>query len=283
MSMTSTAYHALSSQVCCFNFLMTLAEKPVSLGEVVAAALGIAPPEMLPVEKGPDGQPWFVGFEWNGERDYLNEAGRGDLRPRGANSTSADAVLRFRHQGRIEALLIEWKYTESYGPPIPPSGNPTRIARYAKLAFAPDGPIRADPGLALQHFFWEPFYQLLRQQMLAFQMQRHQEGGAERVRVLHVAPAANTRLRKVTSAPLRERRHGDDAFAVFRSFLVNPDDFVSRSTEALFGTLLAGARADDEWRSYLVDRYGFLQGAPIVAKRMHDRPVDRSRPTLEQL
>ncbi len=49
------ANHALSSQVACLNFLMPLATRPVPLSELVGRALGIAPPEMLPVEDGPGG------------------------------------------------------------------------------------------------------------------------------------------------------------------------------------------------------------------------------------
>ncbi len=132
---------------------MPLATRPELLSRVIGRTLGIAPPQMLPVEEGPDGSPWFVAFEWIGERDYLNEAPKHGARTRGANATSADAAVRFRHDGRTETLLVEWKYTESYGAPIPPSGNQTRTARYGDLAFAPVGPLRIDLGLALQDFY----------------------------------------------------------------------------------------------------------------------------------
>lgn len=251
--------HGLSSQVCCLNFLMPLARAPGLLSRLVGRALGIEPPEMLPIdEAGPE--PHFVGFEWIGRRDHLNEAAPGARRTRGANVTSADAILRFRAEGRVETLLVEWKYTEHYGQPIPPAGNPTRRARYADIAFAPEGPIRADLGLTLDDFFWEPFYQLLRQQTLALRMERAREDDAERVRVLHVAPAGNLALRKVTAPALA--RLGPDALAAFRAAMVRPNDLVSRSTEWLFAPLLA---SDDPaargWASYIRDRYSFLQDA----------------------
>lgn len=138
------ANHALSSQVSCLNFLMPLATRPRLLASVIGKALGLSSPIMLEVESGPDGQPWFVGFEWIGRADYLNEAGKSGARTRGANATSADAVVRFENEGRIESVLIEWKYTESYGAPIPPGGNQVRLSRYRDLVFAPSGPIRAD-------------------------------------------------------------------------------------------------------------------------------------------
>lgn len=259
------ANHALSSQICCLNFLMPLAERPQLLARLVSRALDIPEPQMLKVESGPSGLPWFVGFEWIGG-DYLNEAGPTGRRRRGANCTSADAVLKFRHQGAIETLLIEWKYTERYGQPLAPSGNVTRIRRYKDLAFHPNGPFRDDLGLTLSDLFYEPFYQLARQQMLAFQMQRARECGAERVRVLHVAPAANLALRSVTSPKLR--LHGDNAFAVFKSLLVQPDNFVSRSTEELFGPLVAEVGSTDDWSAYLTYRYAFLADRAV-------RSVDR--------
>lgn len=252
------ANHALSSQVCCLNFLAPLAHDPDTLSRLVGAALGLAPPQMLPVENGPSGKPWFVGFEWIGG-DYLHEASKAGSRTRGANATSADAVVKFQNDGQQETLLIEWKYTEKYGAPIAPAGNPTRVARYEKLAFAPDGPIRADVGLALTDFFHEPFYQLLRQQMLAWRMQRAGECGSQRVRVLHISPNANVALKAVTAPALR--RFADDAFDAFRSVLVRPDDFVARSSETLFGPLLAASKGRP-WADYLLDRYEFLFDLP---------------------
>jgi hypothetical protein len=260
------ANHGLSSQVCCLNFLMPLATRSDLLSRVIGDALGIEPPQMLQVENGPNGEPWFVGFEWIGERDYLNEAPTAGRRTRGANATSADAIVRFSHQGRTETLLIEWKYTESYGAPIPPSGNATRTQRYKDLAFAPKGPIRADLRLKLEDFFWEPYYQLLRQQMLAQGMQEAREDGTDRVRVLHISPASNRALHKVTAPALR--RFGDDAFEAFSAVMVRPEDFIARSTEEVFGPALASAPGDP-WAAYLTDRYSFLAHAQPTHDREH--------------
>jgi hypothetical protein len=55
------------------------------------------------------------------------------------------------------------------------------------------------------------------------------------------------------------RCHGDDVFEVFRSLLVQPADFVSCSTEAVFGSALREADEEDRpWADYLIDRYTFL-------------------------
>ena len=253
------ANHGLSSQACCLNFLAPLARHPLLLARVVERALALTKLEMLPVEQGSDGVPLYIGFEWTGRADYLSEWPVGGTATRGANATSADAVVRFRSGRSVTTALIEWKYTESYGAPIDPIGNPTRLKRYIGKAFAPAGPIRADLDLELEDFFWEPFYQLLRQQMLAWRMQEVREDGADRVVVLHISPRQNARLHKVTASALQ--RFGDDAFASFRATLVRPEDFVSVSTEDLFGPLLANDTTDLDhraWADYLRQRYTFL-------------------------
>lgn len=254
------ADHGLSSQVACLNFLMPLATRPDILARLVQAALGGSLPEMLEVEKGPDGQPWFVGFEWIGGRNYLGEWPRTGLPQRGANVTSADAFLRFRREGRTEALLIEWKYTESYGGKPEEARRTERMRRYGGHTFAPEGPFRtAEKIFGVEDLFWEPLYQLSRQQMLAWQMERDPDYPAQRVRVLHIAPAANLALRKVTSPALRSL--GGDVFALFPALLTEPDSFVSRSTESLFSPLIAAG--DDEWADYLSGRYSFLKDSAV--------------------
>lgn len=258
------ANHALSSQQCCLNFLMPLAEQPGRLSQLIGRALDIAPPDMMPVEDGPDGQPCYVGFEWNGGgHDYLNESKNGKPLQRGANSTSVDAVVRFCTDQGPEFLLIEWKYTEKYSGPIRSAKNPKLEQSYGKLVFAPDGPIDASHSLALSDFFYEPFYQLLRQQMLAHRMQLAQHGGVRRVRVLHISPAGNRALHRVTSQALQ--KFGTDAFDVFRSLLVRPNDFVNRTIEDLFLPILLEAGADDPWASYLTERYCFLSDSASLA------------------
>lgn len=255
------ASHGLSSQVCCLNFLAPLATQPELLARIVGAALGITGPRMLPVEEGPDGKPWFVGFEWTGLADYLGEWASGSA-TRGKYATSADAIVRFEAEGRTETLLIEWKYTEQYGGPIDPEGNETRIARYTGKTFAPEGPIRGDLDLKIEDFFWEPFYQLLRQQMLAWRMERARETGTERVRVLHISPGGNRDLHKVTAPSLRE--FGADAFEVFRSLLVDPDSFVSKSIEDVFGAAIRDAHdaeIAERWAGYLRERYSCILDA----------------------
>lgn len=257
------ANHGLSSQVCCVNFLLPFASKPELLRRWVQHVIGEPVAEMLPIELRED-QPWFVTFEWIGDSDYLNESRDGAPRKRGANATAADAAVRFRDgAGQIQLLLIEWKYTERYGQPLNPgadgAANETRRGRYRQIFKAPNGPIRADADVTLDDFFYEPFYQMVRQQMLAFQTERH-DTQIDRARVLHLSPSGNRPLHNVTSPALR--RFGDDAFEVFRSLLTDPQDFRSMSIEDAFAPLSGWPEAD--WYPWLQGRYASLcDKAPV--------------------
>lgn len=266
------ASHGLSSQACCLNFLMPLARRPEILGKLIGHALEIDPPKMLVVEKGAFGHPWYVGFEWIGLKNYLSEWPKKGLPTRGANATSMDAVVRFHHEGRDETLFIEWKYTERYGSGLTDhrrdggesGGNKTRADRYADKAFHPNGPIYDDAGLTLDAFFFEPFYQLLRQQMLAWHTEHDQERDTPgRVRVLHISPRANLDLHKITSRAF-DKPDVTDAFDAFKSFIVPHADgvprFINMHTEDVFGPLLA-EMAGDPWSDYITDRYTFLKSA----------------------
>jgi hypothetical protein len=222
---------------------------------------------MLSVEDGLDGQPFYVGFEWIGGDNYLGEWPADGKAKRGAHVTSPDAFVRFEYQGRVQGLLIEWKYTEKYGQPLDPSGNDERKRRYKDKIFAPNGPIKADLGLKIEEFFWEPFYQMLRQQMLAWRMERAREDGAERVSVLHISPSANVQLHKVTAPALAH--FGTDAFDVFRGLLLQPENFVSRTVEQVFWPIIEANHSDTEtatWGRYLRNRYSFLPARPKSQK-----------------
>lgn len=243
------ADHGLSSQVACVNFLMPLSTRPELLGEVIGRALGRRGLRMLPVEGGPH----YVAFEWIGARDHLGEWGKGGTATRGANVTSADAMARFEADGRVETLLIEWKYTESYGTAPDPKKRAERIRRYGGKAFFPDGPFRADFGLAIEDLFWEPVYQMARQQMLAWRMEQAREDGAGRVSVLHVSPRGNRALHRVTPPKLRDR--GADVFEIFRGLLTRPEDFTTTSPELAFGPTLTQHRTEP-WAAWLLGRYG---------------------------
>ena len=190
------------SQVCCVNFLFPFADKPLALKSLL---LPIYPQisAMLPVESGK-----YVSFEWIGEKNYLKELTHHNIkRTRGANFTSADAIVMFeRTDGKRQTVLMEWKFTESYG------GTDLKFAKsgkdrrqiYQHLYEADDCPIDKAVSGNYDALFFEPFYQLMRQQFLAHEMEKARENGADIVSLLHIAPGHNQDFKRVTSASLKE-------------------------------------------------------------------------------
>ena len=254
--------HGRSSQACCVNFLMPFANQPELLSRWIGHVLAISPPQMLPLEREAADPFRYVAFEYTGpgDFDYLGEA-EGAVPQRGAHATAADAAVAFvGADGQRELLLIEWKYSEEYrNHRLSPDAKGKRVTRYSDKAFAPGGPIRNDLGLQLADFFKEPFYQLLRQQMLAWQIEHgSQQSGIERARVLHLSPANNEALHHVTSTSFAVLggKQFDDAFDAFRATLMKPDTFIERSIEQAFAPLAQWPEAS--WHAALSDRYPSL-------------------------
>jgi len=247
--------HLCDSQVCCVNFLFPFADKPAALAQVLRPVF----PEikvMLPVESGK-----HVSFEWIGAENYLGEkVPRSGRRARGANCTSADAVVLFeREDNRRQAVIIEWKYTESYG------GNFLKFSKhgtnrmdiYRRLFESEDCPIQKDALPDFDALFYEPFYQLMRQQFLAHEMEKAHELGADIVSVLHIAPAHNTDFQKITSPALEKT--GETATGAWKKLARPGDRFTSIHTEDLFGaSSLQHLPEIKPWLDYIQARYPWV-------------------------
>lgn len=252
--------HGRSSQACCINFLMPFADKPELLSRWLGQLLDIPSLQPLPIEKDVAGPHRYVAFEYTGpdDGDFLGEAG-GAIPQRGAHATASDAAVAFIDaRGARHLLLIEWKYTEEYrSHRLSADLGGKRNSRYADKLVEPAGPVRADLGVQLTDFLHEPFYQLLRQQMLAWQI-ASSSPAFDHVRVLHLSPSGNRALHEVTAPALRTigGRAYDDAFAAFRACLVNPSDFIERSIETAFAPLADWT--DVTWWPALAARYPTL-------------------------
>lgn len=204
----------------------------------------------------------FVSFEWIGLRNYLGERqGRSGRRTRGAHFTSADAAVMFQRQdGLRQIALIEWKYPESYrSSPLHVSASGTdRTRTYRPFFLCPDSPLDQAKVPAFEDLFYEPFYQFMRQQFLAREMERAQELGASVVSVLHIAPAHNLDFTRVTSPALRAV--GESATSVWARLLRTPDRFMSVSTEHLFGRFDVSRFPElKPWWQYVSQRYAWLR------------------------
>jgi hypothetical protein len=180
--------HLLDSQVQCVNCLLTVARTPQDL---LALASTIVPDatDLVAVE---DGSP--IAFEWIGTKDYLGE-GRGNHRYRGRFVTSADALIVVKTRSASTAILIEWKYTESYDHAIPfvSARGTDRREVYRARFNSIGGPFREAP--PIDTFFHEPHYQLMRQHLLATAMVEASEFGVDRAVVAFIVPSGNEALR----------------------------------------------------------------------------------------
>lgn len=259
-TLTRPSNHLCDSQVCCVNFLMPLAGEPDALKSLLEPVFGPID-EVLPV----NGSGLLVDFEVIGEKNYLGEKGVEKGRTRGANFTSADAAVKFRRaDGAVVISLIEWKYTESYAPTdmrikrtVRSDGSVIETDRrevYRHLWEREDCPIAR--GTDYDAVFCEPFYQFMRQQMLAKEMERAREDGADEVHLLHISPAANLDFRRVTSPTLASL--GDSATSVWSKLTSDSGRFHAVDTEMLFREVLRSALIGDRASRYLLQRYGWV-------------------------
>lgn len=217
---------------------------------------------MLPIENEQ-----FVAFEWIGQENYLKEILKpGQKRTRGANFTSADAAVMFqRKDGLKQIVLIEWKYSESY------YGTPLHIARsgrdrtkiYRHLYERNDCPLNKQLLGSYDALFYEPFYQLMRQQFLANEMERAHELGADIVSLLHISPAHNHAVERITSEALLHIDEAKTVTDVWKKLVRQPDRFSSVHTETLFGKFPVPKypALADSW-AYLTARYPWFRDDP---------------------
>jgi len=249
--------HLCDSQVCCVNMLYPFARSAKALTRLMLLHFR----DMVrPVPMEERGR--YLSFEWIGKENYLGEKVRGKERTRGANATSADAAFMYkREDGSRAIVLIEWKYTEWYpGTNIRYSKNGTDRTRiYQCLWEQDDCPLRRDLIADFADFFYEPFYQLMRLQMLAWRMEKAKELKAEHVMLLHVVPSQNLGFQRVTSPGLR--RLGKTVKDVWEA-IAPPGRFMSLNTGELFAPVSMKHAAEKvdlaEWHSYVSKRYGFF-------------------------
>lgn len=197
--------HMLSSQIACLNHLFAIKEDPkavLSIANNLRHNLHFK--KVLPISL--DKHPGYIAFEVVSSKDWLNEK-----KPsRGANCTSVDAlIIAEKENGERWLIPIEWKYTEVYGL----YDNKSREDRKGEEKGSNSiGQKRVDnySGLINESaflkpldkyidsiYYYEPFYQLMRQTLWAEQMIKH--GSEEWVKAdhflhIHVIPSENKDL-----------------------------------------------------------------------------------------
>jgi len=247
--------HLCDSQICCVNFLFPFAKKSHLLADLLRP-LYPSLQKMMPIENNQ-----YVVFEWIGLKNYLEEKIlKNTKRTRGANFTSTDAAVMFKRiDGKQQMVLIEWKYTESYyseNKKYSKIGTDrTRIYRpfYKKY----DCPLDKKVLPSFDALFFEPFYQLMRQQFLAREMEKAREFDNDIVSVLHIAPVRNTDFHRITSPELSGL--GETAIDIWKR-LVRNHRFISTNTEELFYESLTNKLPDlRTWSDYISKRYSWVQ------------------------
>jgi hypothetical protein len=229
--------HLLSSQVACVNHLYSLRQRRDAATAVLKA---IEPTicDVLPIDAG------YVAFEYIGSRQYLKEPAF----TRGSHCTSVDAAMLGVTTARQRILfLIEWKYTESYNPEDLYINR--RARAYDTLIANEDGPFVA--GITTQTLYYEPFYQMMRQTLLASQFEKHQEMDCTQCLNVHVIPKENRDLKETITSPGLQGRNIHDAW---RKVLKAPAKYVPIDPSEL----LKEARDlpdTKSWLNYLKARY----------------------------
>lgn len=190
--------HLLSSQVSCVNHLFFLRNDK----DAALKVLQNLNPDF--VEVCPDFENGYIGFEVVSKHSYLGEVAEGKEQTRGANCTSVDAMMtgKLKNSKKIQ-VLIEWKYTELYSKSDKSEGSSgaTRKNRYDALIDDKNSPIKRT--VSIDNLYYEPFYQIMRQTLLAWQMIKNKANELKADDWLHfdVIPENNLNLRYQVPAP----------------------------------------------------------------------------------
>ncbi len=232
--------HLLSSQVACINHLFFVRGDQAA-ATALLQGLDANVATALLIDDG------YVEFEVVGRLNYLGEKNH----THGANSTSVDAMmLGGMSNGTRKLFFIEWKYTEHYTPDSKAEGAPgvTRLGIYGPLLHKDDCPIIAPE---VQALFIEPYYQLMRQTLLAHEMAKANEYGAKDYLHVHVMPVANASLKgKNTSVKLA----GGNLDSAWRSCLKDSEKYFAIDPSVLLRPVVAFSEHADITR-YLAKRY----------------------------
>lgn len=244
--------HLLSSQIACINHLLPLRKDQKA---VLALINGVRNQfkEVLPIPCDSDES--YIAFEAVSKSDHLNEDGP----TRGSNCTSVDAlVYAIDNNGEKWIIPIEWKYTESYDDcksgdksnegitykketnPLKTPKGMVRLDRYSKL-IAKSEQLRSLPtfiesnnyNLQGSIYFFEPFYQLMRQTLWAEQMLENKDVEdikADHFLHLHIIPKADTDLLEKEYRPANRMNMEDTWRACItdqsKYQIVDPHDFM---------------------------------------------------------
>jgi len=253
--------HLCCSQSCCVNFLFPMVKNEKLLFHVFKRVYPeLKAPLQMVVGDFTGGEDYpYLSFEWIGLKDYLGETSRKPgKRTRGANYTSADFAFRFmRTDSKIQIVIGEWKYTEYYNHEDK-GKNHSRIRNYREAFNRIPGVFKNKKEELYRGLFYEPFYQLMRLQLLAQEMEVNHEMGADIVTVLHISPMANREFRRnITSPYLADLFPKAEVMDIWKQLVAN-EKFQSISVKNILSLIVKNKDfADRNWVEYLHTRYDF--------------------------
>jgi len=205
--------HLLSSQVACLNHLYYLRQRK-DLATAILAGIDSEITNALIVDDG------YVEFEFIGTNKYLSEKSW----TKGANCTSIDAAMIGKNKkGKKKLFLIEWKYTEYYTSES--KYNNKRAKVYDDLIKNSCSPFN---DTQVEKFYYEPFYQLMRQTLLGWKLAENMDHGCSDYQHIHVIPKENKELLNNITSPYLE---GDNISEAWKSILKNPEKYITISPQ----------------------------------------------------
>lgn len=183
--------HMVSSQIQCLNYLFAFRKDKkltLKLAQLFDADIEDIHPTLADKDLG------YIAFEFIYENEkLLNENGRGAKR--GAYCTSIDAFIVATRKSEKVLIPIEWKYTENYfdctNKALASRGGKTRQKRYNHL-IENSAQLKSMPDLRNSIYYYEPFYELMRQTLLTEQIV--QSGVANDFLHIVVVPSENRDL-----------------------------------------------------------------------------------------
>lgn len=237
--------HPLSSQIACLNHLFPMRDNKKTILTMVKNFH----PDIVDILLIPSDQynPAYIQFEAISNVNHLNEKNL----TRGSNCTSIDALIYGQNKnGEKTLIIIEWKYIELYGNEDKASGESgiTRKKRYTDL-INNSQQLRTETHSA---YYYEPFYQLMRQTLWAEQMIAYSDDEvvkADDYIHIHVIPKENKELLEKLYVP-SEKSMED----TWRSLIKDQNKYKILTPEELFKPINSSVEYEDLIK-YLQERY----------------------------
>lgn len=240
---THPSGHLLASQISCLNHLFSL-RNDQSAATKLLKAIDNEFDEALFLDEG------YIEFEKVGKKNLGNEKAL----TRGEMCTSIDAMMLGKKRNKIVLVLIEWKFTEAYDNEpeciLLKKNGPAIWNQHIDLIKEVDSPLNIKTPESL---YFEPFYQLMRQTFLGWQMVKGNEYMAVDWLHVEVIPENNYTLRNFISSPSLSK-FGNNIETVWKSILKFPEKYFIISPEKLFQNIVTENRYS-ELTSYLKLRY----------------------------